>query len=41
MKSRKGRIKQKTDSPAIGKWLKRYQEKRTCKKQKKGIYEKV
>lgn len=31
MKARKGRLKDKINSPRIGKWLKRYFTKRTCK----------
>ena len=32
MKAKKGYRKQKPDSPRIGKWLKRYWKKRTCRK---------
>jgi len=31
MKARKGRLKQKADSPSIGNWLRRYVIKRTCR----------
>jgi len=31
MKARRGRIEQKALSPRIGRWLKRYFSKRTCK----------
>ncbi len=31
MKSRKGRLNQKADSPRIGRWLKWYFERRTCR----------
>lgn len=34
MKAKKGYKKQKTDSPSIGRWLKRYWEKNTCRKPK-------
>ena len=32
MKARKGRLHDKSNSPRIGRWLKRYFEKRTCKR---------
>lgn len=31
MKAKRGRKKDKVNSPEIGKWLKRYFEKRTCR----------
>jgi len=31
MKARKGRLKDKTDSPRVGNWLRRYVVKRTCR----------
>lgn len=34
MKAKSGYRKQKSDSPAIGKWLKWYFEKKTCRKYK-------
>lgn len=37
MKAKEGRKKQKTDSPYIGNWLKRYWEKRTVRRKKRII----